>query len=100
MLFGKPRFKSVNELKFYLLKAKRGSEDKITNNTNIEITNMPPCNDSLREHVRSQLPSCDLETGTCNKTRCAKSINSSWMLFLKDDVLESLWMSGKHFHNK
>ena len=71
VLFGKPRFKSVNELRFHLLKAKRHSEGKITNNTNIEITNMPPCSDSLREHVWSQLPSCDLETGTCNKTRCA-----------------------------
>ena len=71
VLFGKPRFKSVNELRFHLLKAKGGSEGKITNNTNIEITNTPPCNDSLREHVWSQLPSCDLETGTCNKTRCA-----------------------------
>ena len=52
VLFGKPQFKSVNELRFHLLKAKSGSEDKITNKTNIEITNMPPCNDSLREHVR------------------------------------------------
>ena len=52
VLFGKPRFKTVNELRFHLLKAKCGSEDKITNNTNIEITNMPPFNDSLREHVR------------------------------------------------
>ena len=51
MLFGKKRFKSVNELRFHSLKAIRGSEGKITNNTNIEITNMPPCNDSLREHV-------------------------------------------------
>ena len=52
VLFGKPRFKSVNELRFPLLKEKSGSEDKITNNTNIEITNMPPCNNSLRDYVR------------------------------------------------
>ena len=41
-LSGKPRFKSVNELRFHLLKAKCGNEDKITNNTNVDISNMPP----------------------------------------------------------
>ena len=51
-LYGKLRFKSVNELRFHLLKAKCGSEDKITNNANVDISNMPPCSDSLREHVR------------------------------------------------
>ena len=51
-LYGKPLFKSVNELRFHLLKAKCGSEDKITNNTNVDISNMPSCSDSLREHVR------------------------------------------------
>ena len=54
-LYGKPRFKTVNELRFQLLvelKAKCGNEDKITNNTNADITNcMPPCSDSLRENV-------------------------------------------------
>ena len=39
-LYGKPRFKTVNELRFQLLKAKCGNEDKITNNTNVGITNM------------------------------------------------------------
>ena len=51
-LYGKPRFKSVNELRFHLLKAKCGSEDKIANNTNVGISNMLPCSDFLREHVR------------------------------------------------
>ena len=41
----------VNELRFQLLKTKCGNEDKITNKTNVDITNMPPCNDSLRENV-------------------------------------------------
>ena len=41
-LYGKPRFKNVNELRFHLLKAKCGSEDKITNSTNADISNMPP----------------------------------------------------------
>ena len=50
-LYGKPRFKTVNELRFQLLKTKCGNEDKITNNTNVDITNMPPCSDSLRENV-------------------------------------------------
>ena len=53
-LYGKPRFTTVNELRFQLLvelKAKCGNEDKITNNTNVDITNMPPCSDSLRGHV-------------------------------------------------
>ena len=38
VLYGKPRFKTVNELRFKLLKAKCGNEDKITNNTNVDIT--------------------------------------------------------------
>ena len=50
-LYQKPTFKTVNELRFQLLKATYGNEDKITNNTNADITNMPPCSDSLREHV-------------------------------------------------
>ena len=50
-LYGKPRFKTVNELRFQLLKTKCGNEDKITNNTNVDIANMPPCSDSLRENV-------------------------------------------------
>ena len=37
-LYGKPRFKTVDELRFQLLKAKCGNEDKITNNTNVDIT--------------------------------------------------------------
>ena len=41
-LYGKPRFKSVNELRFHLLNSKCGSEDIITNNTNVDISNMPP----------------------------------------------------------
>ena len=51
VLYGKPRFKTVNELRFQLLKTKCGNGDKITNNTNVDITNMPPCSDSLRENV-------------------------------------------------
>ena len=50
-LYGKPGFKTATELRFQLLKAKCGNEDKITNNTNVDITNMPPCGDSLRENV-------------------------------------------------
>ena len=50
-LYGKPRFKTVNELRFQLLKAKCGKKDKITNNTNVDITNTPPCSDSLRKNV-------------------------------------------------
>ena len=50
-LYGKPRFKTVNEPRFQLLKGKCGNEDKITNNTNVDITNVPPCNDYLRENV-------------------------------------------------
>ena len=41
-LYEKPRFKNVNELRFHLLKAKCGSEDKITTNTNVDISNKPP----------------------------------------------------------
>ena len=51
VLYGKPRFKTANELRFQLLKAKCGKKDKITNNTNVNITNTPPCSDSLRENV-------------------------------------------------
>ena len=80
--YGKPRFKRVNELRFHLLKATCGSEDKITNNRNVGISNMLPCSDSMREHVqRINYKVCDLETSMCNKTRCAKSINRSWMDF-------------------
>ena len=62
VFYRKPRFKSVNELRFHLLKAQCGSENKITNNRNVDISNMLPCSDSLREHVlRVKLPSCDLE---------------------------------------
>ena len=39
VLYGKPKFKTVNELRFqFLLKAKCGNEDKITNNINVDIT--------------------------------------------------------------
>ena len=78
-LYGKPRFKSVNELRFHLLKAKCGSEDKITNNTNVGISNMLPCSDSLREHARRV--NYQVAIQKCNKTRYAKSINRSWMDF-------------------
>ena len=50
-LYEKPRFKTVNELRFQLFKTKCRNEDKIKNNTNVGITNMPPCSDSLRENV-------------------------------------------------
>ena len=51
VLYGKPRFKTVNELRFQLLKTKCDNGDEITNNTNVDITNMPPCSDSLSENV-------------------------------------------------
>ena len=51
-LYCKPRLNELNELKFHLLMPKSVIEGKLTNYTNVGITNVPSCNDSLREHVR------------------------------------------------
>ena len=89
-LYGKPRFKSVNELRFHLLKAKCGSEDKIANNTHVGISNMLPCSDSLREHVR--------RVAIWKRAHVTKpdapnaSTGHGWIL--KDNILEPLWTSG------
>ena len=93
-LYGKPRFKSVNELRFHLLKAKCGSEDKITNNTNVGISNMLPCSDSMREHVLR----VNYQVAIWKRAHVTKpdvpnpSTGHGWIL--KDNILEPLWTSG------
>ena len=93
-LYCRSRLNELNELRFHLLKARCGSEGKLTNNTNVGITNMPSCNDSLREHVRrgsyqvviwkqAHVTKPDVPNSpTCH----------GWVL--KDNILEPLWTSG------
>ena len=93
-LYCKPRLNELNELRFHLLKAKRGSEGKLTNYTNVGITNMPSCNDSLREHVQR----CSYQVVIWKQAHVTKPdvpnppTGHGWVL--KDDVLEPLWTSG------
>ena len=92
--YGKPRLKSVNELRFHLLKTKCGSDDKITNNRYVSISNMLPCSDSLREHVQR----VNYKVAIWKQARVTKpdvpnpSTGHGWIL--KDNILEPLWTSG------
>ena len=92
-LYCKPRLNELNELRFHLLKAKRGSEGKLTNYTNV-ISNVISCNDSLREHVRRG----SYQVVIWKQAHVTKPdvpnppTGHGWVL--KDDVLEPLWTSG------
>ena len=93
-LYCKPRLNELNELRFHLFKAKRGSEGKLTNYTNVGITNMPSYNDSLGEHVRRS----SYQVVIWKQEHVTKPdvpnppTGHGWVL--KDDVLEPLWTSG------
>ena len=93
-LYCKPRLNELNELRFYLLKARCSSEGKLTNNTNVVITNMPSCNDSLREHVRR----CSCQVVIWKQAHVTKPdvpnppTGYGWVL--KDNILEPLSTSG------
>ena len=90
----KPRLNELNERRFHLLKAKRGREGKLTNYTNVGITNMPSCNDSLREHVRrgSYQVLIWKQAHVTIPDVLNPPTGHGWVL--KDDVLEPLRTSG------
>ena len=94
VFYRKPRFKSVNELRFHLLKAKCGSEDKITNNRNVGISNMLPCSDSLREHVRRVNYQVAIWKRACVTKPDVPNPSTGHGWILKDNILEPLWTSG------
>ena len=94
VFYRKPRFKSVNELRFHLLKAKCGSEDKITNNRNVGINNMLPCSDSLREHVRRVNYQVVIWKQACAAKPDVPNPSTGHGWILKDNILEPLWTSG------
>ncbi len=93
-LYGKPRFKSVNELRFHLLKAKCGNKETIDYKKNIDFGTFPPCKASLLEHVRR----VNYQVAIWKHAHIAlpevpsPAENHGWVW--KDDVLEPLWTSG------
>ena len=93
-LYCNPRLNELNELRFHLLKTKRGSEGKLTNYTTVGITNMPSCNDSLREHVRRGTYQVVIwkQAHVTKPDVPNPPTGHGWVL--KDDVLEPLWTSG------
>ena len=93
-LYCKPILNELNELRFHLFKAKRGSERKLTNYINVGITNMPSCNDSLREHVRRGSYQVVIWKQAHVTKPDVPNPPTGHGRVLKDDVLEPLWTSG------
>ena len=90
----KPRLNELNELRFHLLKARYGSEGKLANNTNVGITNMPSCSDSLREHVRRGSYQVVIWKQADVTKRDVPNPPTGHGWVLKDNILEPLWTSG------
>ena len=93
-LYDKPRLNELNELRFHLLKARCGSEGKLTNNTNVDITNMPSCNDSLREHVQRGSYQVVIWKQAHVTEPDVPNPRTGHGWALKDNILEPLWTSG------
>ena len=94
VLYGKPRFQSVNELRYHLLKAKCGNKDGIDYTKNVDIGTFPPCKDSLTEHVRR----VNYQVAIWKQALLAQpeipdpSDNHGWIW--KENILEPKWTSG------
>lgn len=52
-MYGKPRYASVDALRFTALKDKCGGPDSHINfDRNIDLSKLPPCREALRQHIR------------------------------------------------
>lgn len=51
-MYGHSRFTNINELRLFMLKTKCGNSDKLSVSNNVDIASLPPCRDSLEQHVR------------------------------------------------
>jgi hypothetical protein len=93
-LYGKTRFKSVNELRHFLLKAKCGNTERIDHTKNIDFGTFPPCRDSLVEHVNR----VNFQVAVWKRAHIAlpevpnPSPNHGWIW--QDNILEPLWTRG------
>ena len=51
MVFNRNNFKTVDDFKFSKLKEKCGDEE-INSSLNVDLSTLPPCRRSLKQHVR------------------------------------------------
>ena len=51
-IYGRPRFKSVDTLRFTLIKEKSGDGNELQIGRNIDLATLPPCRAALQQHIR------------------------------------------------
>ena len=94
-LYGRQRFRSIDKLRYTLVKEKCTSEDgSIKINKNIQLSSLPPCSRALVQHIhranyqmaiwrRAHIPVLDIPSPTDNH---------GWQM--NDGTLEPLWFQG------
>ncbi len=51
-IYGRPRFKSIDKLRFSLIKEKCGDDDRLHLGRNVDLATLPPCRGVLQQHIR------------------------------------------------
>ena len=51
-LYGFPRLKNIDELRFQILQRKCENNGQLDPNKNVDLANLPPCSSSLKQHVK------------------------------------------------
>jgi hypothetical protein len=51
-IYGRPRVKSIDTLRFILIKERSGDADKLQLGRNVDLATLPPCRGVLQQHIR------------------------------------------------
>ena len=51
-IYGRPRLKSIDSLRFTLIKEKCDDDDKLHLGRNVDLATLPPCRGVLQKHIR------------------------------------------------
>ena len=98
-LYGQPRLSSIDSARLHLLKKKCDSNGNLDPSRNIDIANLPPCSNTLKQHIRR----ANYQVGIWKKAldnfpEIPDPSDHGWVV--NDGKMEPLWCDGPVLPNQ
>ena len=94
-IYGNPKIKSVNLLRYTILKRKCDDKDKLDPKNSVDLTTLPPCLNSLQQHVkRTCFQAAIWKRAHMNFMELPSVENYGWIVEQEGIELEPKWCEG------
>ena len=95
-MYGHPRYDSVNKVQSSMLKKMVGESDNLSKNSQIDLSKIPPCQDSLIPHVQRvnhRLAGYKRALEPIWEHPMPHDVNQGWEI-CDDGILQPIWSLG------